>query len=290
MKQFVLTSIAALLLAACGSETTGNSTTTPQPTASSQSAASEPATVAASSDSSAASTPSSNQTVVRVVAETYVPFTIRTPNGAMDGFDYDLLTEIAKRENLHLQFIPQSWAVLFGTLEAGNAEIAAGGIYATEERKKRFDVTEPYLDTGTILLVGKDKAIKDLNDVRGKTITVKKSTVAERTMRDFMKDNGKVETRDTLWLAVKDVLGNQADAVFGDAGALTHYAARFKNDGITLVTNTNQPTEHYAFLVKKGNTELLNKLNKGLAELKKDGTYDKLHKKWFEDSNTTYAD
>ncbi len=273
MKKFIFSSISALVLAACGTETSGSSTTS------------------AASTAQPASTTPSNQPIVRVVAETYVPFTTRTTSGAMSGFDYDLLTEIAKKENLQLQFIPQSWAILFNTLEAGNAEIAAGGIYITDERKKRFDLTDPYLETGTILLVGKDKKINELNDIRGKKIAVKGSTIAERTVRDLLKDNnGTVESRDTLWLAVNSVLGNQADAVFGDAGALTHYAAGFKDQGVKLVTKTNQPTEYYAFLVKKGNTELLSKLNKGLAELKKDGTYDKLYQKWFKDSSTVYAD
>lgn len=271
MKKFIFSSISALLLAACGSETTTTSAASmaqPQP----------------------ASAAKPNQTVVRVVAETYVPFTTRTSSGSINGFDYDLLTAIAEKENLQLQFIPQAWAVLFNTLESGNAEIAAGGIYITDERKKRFDLTEPYLETGTILLVGKNAKIENLNDIRGKTIAVKGATVAERTVQGLLKDNGKVEPRDTLWLAVNDVLGNKADAVFGDAGALTHYAARFKGQGVKLVTNTNQPTEYYAFLVKKGNTELLKKLNKGLAELKKDGTYDKLYQKWFKDNNTAYTD
>lgn len=71
-----------------------------------------------------------------------------------------------------------------------------------------------------------------------------------------------------------------AVGVMGDDAVLNYYDKQ-NPDIKTRILRTDEPTRQLAFAVKKGNTDLLNKLNSGLNKIKKDGTYDKLVAKWF---------
>lgn len=273
MKKILLSTLITLSLAACSERSPETNANTSPPLAS----------------TTTANNAQNQLPLLNVVAEIYIPFTVHHETN-VGGFDHDLLQAIAKQEGFRVQFIPQAWSALFNTLEAGKADIAAGGIYITEERRKRFDLTDPYLETGTILLLGPNVKINKLSEMRGKNISVKEATVAEKTALSFLKGNGTVNRHKTLWLAVKETLSGKSDATFGDAAPLIHYANRFKEHGVTIQLNTQQPKEYYAFLVRKGNQALLDKLNRGLAELKKNGEYDRIYKKWFVEGSAEYQE
>lgn len=217
------------------------------------------------------------KTVYRVAAELDAPFIMQGERGIV-GFDHDLLQAIAEKQGFEVQFTPHPWASLFDAVSSGQADLTAGGIYVTPERSAQFDFSVPYLDTGTAYFMSKEQNIKALNDVSGQKVAVKMRTVAEKTISPLVKKEH-LSKNDTLWLAVKSVLNQQNNVVVGDYASLAYFAKSHPN--FKVVRDDALPTEVYAFMVRRGQPELIDKLNKGLAQVRADGTYDRLYQKWF---------
>lgn len=234
-----------------------------------------------SSGDAQSANPSNEQSLTyRVAIEpTYPPFVMQSPQG-LEGFDVDLLNAIAEKEGFKVSYTPTLWSKLFDSLPQNEADIIAGGLTVVEERKSFMDFTDPYYENSVVLLVTKDSPIHSFDDAKGKRIAYQQNTSSVNVLKSqFGEPNAKFGF-DSPWLAVKSVIKNEADAAIGDSGAFNYYASQYKNENLRMVYATHLSKEPNAFAVKKGNTELLTKLNKGLAALKADGSYDKIYQKW----------
>ena len=239
-----------------------------------------PPPAASTASNSTASAPSAH-TVYRVAVEIDLPFTVQGPNGTISGFDYDLLKAIGAKQGFDVRFEPYSRTGMFDALAEKKADITASGIYLNDERKTRFDATQAYMDSGTVLLVHPNTQINGLSGMIGKRVSVKSKTVAEGLAKNVLGE-GNFKTHPTLWMAYKDLMTKRADAVLGDYASLNHYAKQYPDKKLVLLDNLNLQREQYVFLVQKGNKALLEKLNRGITEAKEDGTYQRLYRKWFE--------
>lgn len=259
MKSFLLAPVVALTLAACGGSET------PPPTA-----------------ASTAQAASGN--VVRVAVEpVYPPFIQPMPGGNFEGYDIDVLNAIGEKEGFTVTYTPYPWDSLFQQLASGTADIVAGGLSVTEKRKETMDFSDSYDHISIVLAVPKDSPIKTFADIRDKSVSFQKNTkAAEELAKIQNKPVNEQDGTDSAWLTVKSIMGGEKtkDAAIGDSAAFEYYERKYKDTGIRLIYNDNMPSEPTGFAVKKGNTELLNKINKGLATLKADGTLDKIHEKW----------
>ena len=265
MKKFFAISAIALALTACGGDSDK------QQTAQQTAAAS---TAAANVDDTI------GKTVYRVRSEgLYEPFITRSNSNQIEGFDYDLLKAIGEKQGFVVKFEARPFSELFSTLDKGDADIVSSGLAITDERKQQADPTEPYFEDQVAFLAGKNvNNIQSLADIKGKNISVQAGSPSEV----LVNENGGIPVEATsTWLAVKPTIAGETPATFGDAAALSYYVSQYPNQGLHIVPVSGMPTKQYAFYVKKGNTELLKKLNEGLAQLKADGTYEKIRQKWF---------
>lgn len=222
----------------------------------------------------------SNQPVYRVLTEqSYPPFILHSGIDKIEGFEYDLLTEIAKRQGFQVKFSPYTWEGLFDTLDSGQSDIVSSGITVTDERKKRMLFSDPYFETETVLLMKKDVySIQKFSEMRGKKIAVKRGTFQD----NMVKQNGGNPTyADSSWLTVKNTMAKETAATLGDFGVLTYFAKKYPDENLKIVKDPSSEKEQLAFVVKKDNVALQNKLNVGLQQLKADGTYQQLYQKWF---------
>lgn len=272
MQKLMMPALCALALAACQK----------QQAQAPEQAKPAPATAQASTIAPvAASNASSNLPKYRVAVELDAPFALQMADGSVSGFDYDVLQAIGEKQGFTLEYNAYPWSSLFSALEKGEADLTAGGIYITPERKERFDYSTAYLDTGTSLLTSKTSGIQKLSDVRGKKVAVKERTQAQKWVASV---DGAAQVRPTLWLAFKEGMSKNVDVVVGDEASLTYFLKQYPDDSLTLIRETSLPNEQYAFMLRKGQPELMMKLNAGLAQLEQDGTLAKLRKKWFEEA------
>ncbi|ULJ67556.1 substrate-binding periplasmic protein [Wielerella bovis] len=269
-KSWILAPMVAVVLSACGG---GES----QPVAS----------------NTPATTTSENGVTYRVaIEETYPPFVQSCPtcpNGA-EGFDIDLLNAIAQKEGFQLTYKPVLWEGIFDLPENGGTDIIAGGLSVTDERKTKVDFTDSYYETSTVLAVPQSSSIQSFADAKGKKVAYQVNTSMVDTLRNKVGEPAKDLGFDNAWLTIKSVMAKQSDAAIGHSGSFHYFVTQYKDEGLRLVYDDTLPKEPSAFAIKKGNTELLEKLNRGLAAVKADGTWDKLKDKWLGDKPHVHSD
>lgn len=213
---------------------------------------------------------------------TFPPFDMMDESGVISGFDVDLLNAIAKDQNFKVEWSQMGFDGLILALKSGNIDIVASGLSITDERKQEVDFSDSYFDAGFILGVKADNnVINGIDSISGNMkIAAQIGTMSADIISKWQKDKKILEAKiyDKVNDAIMDVLNGSVDAILNDKPVLLEYMAKHANS-IKIVGDViqNQP---YGIAVKKGNKELLEKINAGLNNLKKSGEYDKLLSKW----------
>jgi len=149
----------------------------------------------------------------------------------------------------------------------------------TEERKKVVDFSTPYFDAGLTIVVKKDNtSTKTVKDLKGKTIAVKKGTTGAKYAQDNATKLGiKVVQFNDSPAMFQEVANGNADALIEDYPVIS-YAIAQKDLGLKIVGDRLNGDQYGIAVLKGQNGDLLKKINDGLANLKKDGTYDEIIK------------
>ena len=195
-----------------------------------------------------------------------------------EGFDVEIVNEVAKRMKLEPKFEKTPFDTIFRDLAQGKFDAVASAVTITDERKKAVDFSDPYFNADQSIMVKKGSDIKTVEDLEGKVIGAQLGT----TGADYAKDkaNAKnVRTYDLVDDAFQALASGQVDAVVNDF-PVSKFAEREKEN--LEVVQTIPTGEKYGVAFKKGSSELQQEFNKALAEIKQDGTYTRIYKKWFE--------
>lgn len=211
------------------------------------------------------------------------PLSYLDKNGQSAGFDIDLIRKMATLHGYQIQFVPLEWEDTVIQLKAGQLDLVVGMKY-TGTRDTFFDFSDSYLTTADALVVpAATRDISGINDLRGKVVAVQRDDAGITQLESIR--GGKLlvafnqpDAMEMLFLGRADVfLGNRwtAEYVLQKAGNQQDYRIR---TGLI-------PPSDYAFAVREGNYELLNKLNEGLEELHQNGTYESLYSQYLEPYN-----
>lgn len=217
---------------------------------------------------------------------TFAPFEYKNTEGEYVGIDIDLLKAIAKDQGFNVKIKPLGFNAAVQALESKQVDGVIAGMSITDERKKKFDFSDPYFDSGVVMAVKEgNEEIKSYKDLNGKKVAVKTGTEGA-SFANSIKDkyNFKIVTFDESSTMYEDVkIGNSA-ATFDDYPVIAHGVTQ--DNGLALVTEKEKGGS-YGFAVSKGeNQELLEKFNKGLAELKASGEYKQITDKYLKADNT----
>lgn len=210
---------------------------------------------------------------------TFAPLEFQDQNtGKYVGFDVDLIYEIAKVENLEVDFKSMPFDGLIAGLVANQIDVAISSMSIDEDRKKSVDFSDPYYKSGlSISVQAKNDKIKGLEDLKGKTIAVQSGTTGEKEARKV--PGAKIVSFTNSDQTFMELKNGGADAVINDY-PVTLYFIKQGNQDVKIV-GERLTSEDYGIAVPKGKTELLNKINHGLKELKKNGKYKEFYVKWF---------
>jgi glutamine transport system substrate-binding protein len=214
------------------------------------------------------------------VDTTYPPFEFKEGN-VYKGIDIDLMNAIAKNQGIKIQLSPMDFGGIIPAMQANQLDVAIAGMSITEERKKVVDFSTPYFNAGLTVVVKKDNsAIKSAADLKGKTVAVKKGTTGAKYAQDHASElNIKVVQFNDSPAMFQEVANGNADALIEDYPVIS-YAIAKKDLGLKIVGDRLNGDQYGIAVLKGQNKDLLKKINKGLAELKKDGTYDKIIKSY----------
>ena len=212
------------------------------------------------------------------VDTTYPPFEFKEGND-YKGIDIELINAIAKDQDFKIKLSPMDFGGIIPAMQANQLDVAIAGMSITEERKKVVDFSTPYFDAGLTVVVKKDNtSTKSVDDLKGKTIAVKKGTTGAKYAQDNATKLGiKVVQFNDSPAMFQEVANGNADALIEDYPVIS-YAIAQKDLGLKIVGERLNGDQYGIAVLKGQNKDLLKKINDGLANLKKDGTYDEIIK------------
>ncbi|GAB6257902.1 MULTISPECIES: transporter substrate-binding domain-containing protein [Peribacillus] len=212
------------------------------------------------------------------VDTTYPPFEFKEGND-YKGIDIELINAIAKDQDFKIKLSPMDFGGIIPAMQANQLDVAIAGMSITEERKKVVDFSTPYFDAGLTIVVKKENtSTKTVKDLKGKTIAVKKGTTGAKYAQDNATKLGiKVVQFNDSPAMFQEVANGNADALIEDYPVIS-YAIAQKDLGLKIVGDRLNGDQYGIAVLKGQNEDLLKKINDGLANLKKDGTYDEIIK------------
>ena len=193
-------------------------------------------------------------------------------DGEIVGVDIDIAKEIAKELDKKLVIKDVSFDFVINEVKSGKADFAAAGISITPERAKEVDFTKEYTISNQVVVVKKDSPIKDFEDIKNKKIAVQLGTVADLYVEENYK-NAIIVSHKKYLSAVEDVKTGKADCIIMDE--LPAKAIVAENDNLKILDGVLFQ-DKYGMIVKKGNDELKEQINKVLERMVNDGIIDEL--------------
>lgn len=212
----------------------------------------------------------------------YAPFEYQNEKGELVGFSIDLANAIAAKAGIKIKFVNTPWEGIFNTLTQGDRDFLISSITITQERKQTMDFTEPYFDAQQLIAVKEGSAVKGFNDLAAQKVGVQTGTTGDEVVTKLQgKTSTNIKRFESTPLALKELDAGGVDAVVADNGVIINYVKNNSAGKLRTVNDTSFTPEQYGIAVKKGNTELLAKLNQGLAAVKTDGSYQQIYDKYF---------
>lgn len=193
-------------------------------------------------------------------------------DGEIVGVDIDIAKEIAKELGKELVIKDVSFDFLINEVKSGKADFAAAGISITPERAEEVDFTMEYTTSNQVVVVRKDSEIKTFDDIKNKKIAVQLGTVADLYVEENYKKATIVSHKKYL-SAVEDVKTKKADCIIMDELPAKEIVS--ENDSLKILDGILFQ-DKYGMIVKKGNNELKEQINKVLERMINDGTIDEL--------------
>jgi len=212
----------------------------------------------------------------------YAPFESVAPNGNIEGFDIDLLSAVAAAEGFKVEFVNTAWEGIFTSLKTDKNDMLISAITITPDRAKDMDFSEPYFESTNYIAVPENSSIKSLADLKGKSVSVQQGTTGDEILTKFLgKDYEGIKRFKQTPEAFLELRNSKVDAAVADSGVVMIYLKNNPDAKLKIVKDDQIPKENYGIAIKKGNTELLNKINSGLKKIKENGEYDKVFEKYF---------
>lgn len=211
----------------------------------------------------------------------YPPFE-NVVDGIVVGFDVDLMKEIGKRIGYEVEFKSYKFDALLTGLQAGTEfDMVASAMTITPERAKMVNFSDPYINSNQSLAVANDSPIKKVDDLKkGDKIGVQSGTTGELWAKENLVPKGiEIATFDDILVAFGALQSGDVVAVINDA-PISQDIAKDPARKVSVVSEI-KTDEQYGFAFNKANTDLRDAVNKALAEIKADGTYVEIYRKWF---------
>ncbi|MDO4326197.1 MAG: basic amino acid ABC transporter substrate-binding protein [bacterium] len=282
VKKFAALGLAAMMAASmmgCGGSSSSTTTAAPETTAQ-QTEASTAETTAKSEETTTAAeaqTEASAGGVLTMATNAeFDPWEYHEGDKIV-GIDAEVAEEIAKKLGMELKIEDMSFDAVIPSVATGKADIGMAAISVNEERKASVDFTNTYADSALVILVqASNEEIASSEDLAGKKVGVQLGTTGDVTATDIVGEES-MERYPSYFEAVQSLKQGKIDAIVIDKAPAKVFLSQ--NEDIKQV-GEEMSSEQYAIAVAKGNTELVEKLNKAIEELQADGTFDAIINKY----------
>lgn len=223
--------------------------------------------------------------VVVGLDDTFAPMGFKDNKGEIVGFDVDLAKDVFKRIGINVKFQSIDWSMKETELNSGNIDLIWNGYSITDERKEKVAFSTPYLENRQLIITLANSSLQSKKDLKDKKVAVQNGSSSLDALNkepDVVKSlkTGQAILFDTNNEAFMDLEAGRVDAIVADEVLARYY---MKERGIEKykVLQEDFGKEQYAVGLRKTDSELLNKINSELENMKKDGTSSEISKKWF---------
>ncbi len=222
------------------------------------------------------STASDGKTLTVGTNAEFPPFEyVSSDNGVIDeysGIDMEIIKKIAEDNGMTAKVNNMEFDSLTVALKNGQVDAVIAGMTITDERKEEVDFSNPYYEAKQVMIVKNDSDIKKASDMKDKSIAVVLGYTGETAVKDL---GYKYEAFKKGTEAVQELVNGKCDVVVIDSATANQYIK--DNEGLKIVEDDKTfPAEEYGIAVKKGNTELLDKINSSIKKMQDDGEIDKI--------------
>lgn len=224
----------------------------------------------------------SEEKIIVGLDDSFPPMGFRDENNEIVGFDVDLAKAAAEKMGVEIEFQPIDWSTKEMQLNSDKVDLLWNGLTMTDERVQNMDFTKPYLANRQIIIVKEDSAIATKAELEGKNIGVQKeSSAVDAINADEMASKLNLNEYENNVLAFNDLSIGRVDAVVVDEIVARYYIAN--NDVKFKILDEDFGDEKYGIAAKKGNAELINKLQTALDSLAEEGKTAEISQKWFDE-------
>ena len=229
-----------------------------------------------------------NADTIKIVSDTaYAPFEFKDTDQTYKGIDVDIINKVAEIKGWNIQMSYPGFDAAVNAVQSGQADAIMAGMTKTKERENVFTMSDTYYDTKVVIATTKSNKITKYEELSGKTVGVKNGTAAQRFLESIKDKYGfTIKTFDTGDLMNNSLSTGAVNAIMDDKPVI-EYAI---NQGQDLSINMDgEAVGSFAFGVKKGSKYeyLVTEFNEALAQMKKDGSLDKIINKWTNSSKTS---
>ena len=219
--------------------------------------------------------------VIRIGTEgTYAPFTFHDASGALLGFDVDVGRAVAERLGVKANFVEGKWDGLIAGLDADRYDLVINEVTITDARKAKYDFSDPYIVSKAALIVRSDNdTIKAFSDLKGKSSA---HTLSSNYAKLAQSLGARLIGTDGFDQSVALVVAGRADATINDTLSYLDFK-KHKPDAAVKIAAEQSDAEQEGIIMPKGHPNLLQAVDKALADMKKDGSYAAISQKYFGD-------
>ncbi|GAB3489215.1 transporter substrate-binding domain-containing protein [Marinomonas epiphytica] len=219
---------------------------------------------------------------VRFVTEgAWAPFNFIDKSGNPQGFDVDIARALCARMEADCEIHTQDWDGLIPALQRKKFDAIIASMSITEERLRVVDFTDKYY-SGGVRFMGRVGDKFDLSDLEGKAIGAQRATIASQYLEDNLADVADIKLYDTQDNVYLDLVAGRLDIALSDE-LPTYNWLKTSDDGdkFEFKGDAFLKTDEIGIAVRKSDKDLKEKINKALAEILADGTYQKINAKYF---------
>ena len=212
--------------------------------------------------------------------ENYPPMGYRDESGQIVGFDIDMAQEVCKRIGISLVTQPIEWEKKEEELNNGAIDCIWNGMSVSPDRMASMCLSQSYLRSELVFVVMSDSNIKDVHDIKGKTVGVQLGSTTEDELKKsaLIQDitlAGYVDNKELM----QDLVQRKVDVAFIDTISTYYYSSM--NDDSIYVLPTVFSREELAIGFRKDDHALRNKVQDTINEMNADGTLKTISEKWF---------
>ena len=209
----------------------------------------------------------------------FPPFEYVGDDGKPDGFDIALIKAIGEKLGMEIEVQDMEFESLV-TAIGSKIDAAIAGMTIDEERLKSVDFSDPYYDAIQYVIVLKDSEIKGADDLKNKTIGVQLATTGNNIADES--EGAVVKSYNKGVDAVNDLINGRVDCVIIDKNPAMVFTGKFADKLVAIDgAEFEFEVEQYAIALPKG-SDMVEKVNQALADLKEDGTFDALVAQYIE--------